>query len=290
MSDESKGAQVAGWKLVPVDPTMAMQVAGTVELHRVSEAELEATGSEIGAAYRAMLAAAPQPPEAQAEQALRWATNLARSLARKHYPEAPQFEPLPDLVGVISQIDNMTTGLVRAHPPAAPAALRALTDEQIDNLRGLDTAKRVRFYEHDFYVLSNFSAFTLYWRGTRFDTSEAAYHYEKFPHDEEVRSAIRGAPSAHEAFKIAERNKSLRRPDWDDVKVGIMLNILRAKAAQHLYVRRKLLDTGDRELVEDSWRDDFWGWGPNRDGQNMLGRLWMQVRAELRAAGDAEKG
>ncbi len=85
-----------------------------------------------------------------------------------------------------------------------------------------------------------------------------------------------------EAFKIAEEHKHLRRPDWDDVKVDIMRDILRAKAAQHEYVRRKLLATGDRELIEDSWRDDFWGWGPHRNGQNMLGRLWMEIRTELR--------
>jgi ribA/ribD-fused uncharacterized protein len=149
---------------------------------------------------------------------------------------------------------------------------------------GLDTPERVCFYEQDFYVLSNFSAFTLMWDGTRFDTSEAAYHYEKFPGNHEIGAEILYAPSAHEAFKVAERNKRLRRPDWDDVKVDIMRAILRAKAEQHEYVRRKLLATGNRELVENSWRDDFWGWGPNRDGQNMLGKLWMQVRAELRGA------
>lgn len=171
-----------------------------------------------------------------------------------------------------------------------PAA-QPLTEAPAE-LRGLDTVSRVRFYEHDFYVLSNFSAFTLVWKGIRFDTSEAAYHFEKFTDADgtlaDVRAIqynIRTAPSAHEAFKIAERNKAHRRPDWDDVKVGVMLDILRAKAAQHEYVRRKLLATGIRELVEDSWRDDFWGWGPNRDGKNMLGRLWMQVRAELRAHG-----
>lgn len=157
-----------------------------------------------------------------------------------------------------------------------------------DTLRGLDTPTRVRFYEHDFYVLSNFSAFTLNWRNWRFDTSEAAYHYEKFigggARADVIARCILCASSAHEAFKIAEYNKALRRPDWDDVKVGIMRDILRAKAAQHEYVRRKLLATGDRELVEDSWRDDFWGWGPNRDGQNMLGKLWMEVRHELREA------
>lgn len=47
------------------------------------------------------------------------------------------------------------------------------------------------------------------------------------------------------------------------------------------------LATGDRELIEDSWRDDFWGWGPNRDGKNMLGKLWMEVRAELQVKGEA---
>jgi predicted NAD-dependent protein-ADP-ribosyltransferase YbiA (DUF1768 family) len=59
-----------------------------------------------------------------------------------------------------------------------------------------------------------------------------------------------------------------------------MHKILLAKVDQHPYVRRKLLETGARILVEDSWRDDFWGWGPNKDGQNVLGRLWMEIRSE----------
>lgn len=147
----------------------------------------------------------------------------------------------------------------------------------------LDTPSYVFFYEQDFYVLSNFSAFRLLWKGYEFDTSEAAYHWEKFPLFPYVQSAIKSAPSAHEAFKIAEMKKGLRRLDWDLVKVSIMRDILRAKALQHEYVRRKLLATGDRELIEDSWRDDFWGWGPNRDGKNMLGKLWMEIRSELRA-------
>lgn len=149
----------------------------------------------------------------------------------------------------------------------------------------LDTDTQVFFYEQDFYVLSNFSAFTLMWKGIRFDTSEAAYHWEKFPDEQEVRDMIVAAPSAHEAFKLAESQKVFRRQDWDLVKVDVMREILREKARQHEYVRRKLLATGERELIEDSWRDNFWGWGPNRDGRNMLGKLWMEVRAELRAGG-----
>jgi len=146
----------------------------------------------------------------------------------------------------------------------------------------LDTDTQVFFYENDFYPLSNFSAFTLQWKGFRFDTSEAAYHWEKFPDHPGIQLEILEAPSAHEAFKLAEKHAELRRTDWDIVKLPIMANILRAKAEQHEYVRRKLLATGDRELVEDSWRDNYWGWGEDGKGRNWLGKLWMAIRKELR--------
>lgn len=128
--------------------------------------------------------------------------------------------------------------------------------------------------------------------------SEAAYHWERFAtgrslvgrEAQRIADCVRLAPSAHEAFKIAQENKHLQRADWDLVKVSRMRCILREKADQHEYVRRKLLQTGDRELIEDSWRDDFWGWGESRDGQNMLGKLWMEVRAELRAASTTKEG
>ncbi len=152
----------------------------------------------------------------------------------------------------------------------------------------IDTDHQVFFYEQDFYVLSNFSAFRVQWRGIDFDTSEHAYHWEKFRDQPPtwnsvglIAEQVRLAPSAHTAFKLAEICKPQRRPDWDDVKVEIMRGILKAKVDQHEYVRRKLLETGTRELVEDSWRDDFWGWGPNKDGKNMLGRIWMEIRDEL---------
>lgn len=158
---------------------------------------------------------------------------------------------------------------------------------------GLDTPTQVFFYEQDFYVLSNFSAFTLQWKGLRFDTAEAAYHWEKFNTGgsaREVQRKIIEADSAHHAFTIAQVNKDFQRRDWSGVKVEIMRAILRAKAEQHEYVRRKLITTGDRELIENSWRDDFWGWGPNRDGQNMLGKLWMEVREELRSQAASRLG
>jgi ribA/ribD-fused uncharacterized protein len=161
---------------------------------------------------------------------------------------------------------------------------------------GLDTNEEVFFYEQEFYCLSNFSAFRVLWRGISFDTAEHAYHYEKFCSDygEPISPSAAGmlidickARSAHDAFKIAERNADLVRPDWKRIRVDRMLGILRAKADQHEYVRRKLLETGSRSLIENSWRDDFWGWGPNKDGRNALGKLWMSVRDELIAASES---
>lgn len=150
----------------------------------------------------------------------------------------------------------------------------------------LDTDSQVFFYEQDFYVLSNFSAFGIWWREKYFATSEHAYHWEKFLNPM-VRANIISATSAHDAFKLAQAYRSEVRPDWESVKCNIMLDILRCKVIQHEYVRRKLLATGERELIEDSWRDNFWGWGDTRDGKNMLGKLWMLVRQELRSQFDA---
>ncbi len=150
---------------------------------------------------------------------------------------------------------------------------------------GLDDDRRVCFYEQDYYCLSSFSAFSILWSGKRFDTLEHLYHYLKFdPHHPEACRAIHEAPSAHAAFRLSRELQGLKRADWDGIKIGVMRRLIRTKVDQHEYVRRKLLDTGDRVLVENSWRDGFWGWGPDERGQNVLGELWMELRAELRRA------
>lgn len=150
------------------------------------------------------------------------------------------------------------------------------------------------FYERDLYPLSNFSAFKLRWKGLIFDTSEHAYHWEKFNRDDAKCKylqdfILRGTSSAHEAFKTAETNRDLRRRDWDDptsngrrVKVNVMGTILREKLRQHEYVRRKLegaLRSGV-QISERSWRDPFWGTGPDGNGEDWMGRLWAEIAEE----------
>ena len=46
-------------------------------------------------------------------QAKNYATTLAIKIHAKHYAEVKQWQPLPDMLGLLTQIDNMTCGLVR---------------------------------------------------------------------------------------------------------------------------------------------------------------------------------
>jgi len=147
-------------------------------------------------------------------------------------------------------------------------------------IHGYDTETQIFFYEHDFYVFSNFSSFMIEWKGKLYSTSEHAYHTEKFK-DEDLKKLIRNAHSAHDALKLAHENRDKYRGDWDSVKLRVMKEILQAKVDQHPYIKKKLLESGDRELIEDSWRDSYWGWGPNKDGENHLGKLWMELRNEF---------
>ena len=94
--------------------------------------------------------------------------------------------------------------------------------------------------------------------------------------------------SPYEAKKIAYQHKEKWRPDWHNIKVEIMEDLLRAKLEQHQYVKNKLLQTEDYLICEDSPVDDFWGIGKNRDGQNMMGKLWMKLREEVKQNQDKD--
>lgn len=145
---------------------------------------------------------------------------------------------------------------------------------------GFDNEKQVFFYENEYYCLSNFSSFAIEENGIVYMTSEHLYHCKKFE-DKKIQQEIIESRSAHDALIIAKKYRDVRNPDWDNIKVKIMKDILMIKLNQHRYIRKKLLDTGDREIIENSWKDDFWGWGENMDGQNVLGKLWMEIREEL---------
>lgn len=62
--------------------------------------------------------------------------SLAMALWRSHYRNtAPEFELLPDAAGVLSQIDNMVSGLRRADPVSQMTAHLAAIEEALKVMR-----------------------------------------------------------------------------------------------------------------------------------------------------------
>lgn len=142
----------------------------------------------------------------------------------------------------------------------------------------------IGFYPREFSVFDNFSSFRVLVDGVLYCTVEHAYQASKFfDTAPEIAKEITECYSAHEAQKIAYANRDKQRKDWSEVKLGIMERLLRLKLEQNPYVKRKLLQTKNYLICEDSPKDSFWGVGPDRNGRNELGKLWMKLRAELQA-------
>lgn len=81
--------------------------------------------------------------------------------------------------------------------------------------------------------------------------------------------------------KKAGRAVSLR-PDWEEIKIDVMLEVIRAKFRQGTLLAKRLEETGDRHLEEGNRHGDrVWG-TVGGVGRNLLGRILMRVRAENR--------
>lgn len=99
----------------------------------------------------------------------------------------------------------------------------------------------------------------------------------------EEQQRIIEAPTPGEAKRLG-RTVTLR-PDWDDIKLDIMLLLVRQKFYRSQIYTHALLATGDEELVEgNTWGDTYWGVCKGV-GENHLGKILMQVREELKPLG-----
>jgi type I restriction enzyme S subunit len=164
----------------------------------------------------------------------------------------------------------------------------------------MNRSNQLRTYEHSqsvvffktkeaFGGLSNMaSGFPLRVNGVRILTSEALYQACRFPHMPDVQRKIISENSPMTAKMKGKPYRSQSRADWDMVRTQIMRWCLRVKLAQNWKTFGDLLQaTGNRPIVEQSRKDDFWGAKETDDGTligiNVLGRLLMELREELRS-------
>ena len=144
--------------------------------------------------------------------------------------------------------------------------------------------------KESFGGLSNMaSGFPLRINGVRVPTSEALYQACRFPHLPDVQREIIGQHSPMTAKMKSKTHRKDSREDWDQVRTKIMRWCLRVKLAQNYdEFARLLLATKDRQIVEQSRKDDYWGakvadtTDETLIGRNILGRLLMELREEIK--------
>jgi len=143
----------------------------------------------------------------------------------------------------------------------------------------------INFYltGNEYGCFSNFAAYPIEMDGKVWPTSEHYFQAQKFAgtdHEE----AVRIAKSPMIAARMGRDRSRPLRADWDNAKDDIMRQAVRAKFSQHPEIRKSLLATGAASIVEHTANDSYWGDGGDGTGKNMLGRILVQVRDELRLA------
>lgn len=143
--------------------------------------------------------------------------------------------------------------------------------------------KTINFYRvrDEYGCFSNFSPYRIIINGKVWSTTEHYFQAQKFAGTEHE-EAVRQCKSAREAADMGRDRSLPLREDWEDVKNIIMYQAVRMKFWSHLDLRNELLKTGDAILVEHTTNDRYWGDGGDGSGKNMLGKILMLVREELR--------
>lgn len=142
----------------------------------------------------------------------------------------------------------------------------------------------INHFDKEWAFLSNFYPQEIEFEGIIYPSNEHFFQAMKTL-DINERRAIANASTPGLAKKMG-RSVSLR-PDWEDIKDDVMLEGLYRKFAND-ELAEWLLDTGDEWLEEGNfWHDNHFGVCycakcQNIKGQNVLGKLLMKVRSEIK--------
>lgn len=116
----------------------------------------------------------------------------------------------------------------------------------------------------------------------KFPTVENYYQAMKFGAEDTVRLIAGMNPYAAKKYAATYRKQFELNPKFD--RLVVMEEGLRFKFAPGTTWHKKLMDTGNEEIVEwNNWHDLYWGKDVvTKEGENHLGRILMKLRAEFR--------
>jgi len=137
----------------------------------------------------------------------------------------------------------------------------------------------IKEFQGEYRFLSNFWPCRVYYEGKKYPSVEHAYQAAKTL-DLKKRAMIRKQITPGKAKRFGKT--LVLRSDWDEKKLEIMEFMVADKFKNSRKLRKELLKTGRKELVEGNWwGDTFWGKCRGK-GENHLGKILMKVREELK--------
>ena len=167
----------------------------------------------------------------------------------------------------------------------------AIADEEIPHYKIYPKTPIVDYQSEilDFYSVkdpygefSNFALFPIFLDGKWWPSSEHYYQAQKF-FEEDLQELIRNCKTPYEAAKTARDPNMPLREDWDEVKDGVMLKVVREKFNSYQVLKDLLKSTNNSQIFEHTKNDCYWADCGDRTGKNRLGHILEAVRAEISA-------
>lgn len=134
----------------------------------------------------------------------------------------------------------------------------------------------IKEFRGEYYFLSNFYNAEIIYENICYQNNEAAFQAMKCPERANEFRYLSGAEAKRLGRKVPLRS------NWETIKDRVIYEICLAKFTQHSNLKKLLLETGERQLIEgNAWNDTYWG-VCNGYGKNKLGKILMDVRNVLR--------
>lgn len=137
---------------------------------------------------------------------------------------------------------------------------------------------------HFALYLSPFTSHAIEIEGVVYPTVEHAYHSSRYQ-EQAIKDEILAARSPAAVHAISQHYKSGQIADFPERRFAVMKDLCRIKLEQHPEVRDFLMNS-EGEIVKRIFAgppgDGIWDDGGNGGGQNMSGKIWMELRDELK--------
>lgn len=156
-------------------------------------------------------------------------------------------------------------------------------------------SKRVAFFGTD-APLSNFHPATFTEGGISYSSTEQYYQVKKAEHflDDQRAAKMMRMTNPVDIMRLGKNVNNYKEDEWEPVCRDVMMRGNLAKYTQNPCLRSFLLATGDKELLESSRHDLYWGTGVGLNskyalttnefrGKNHMGRLLSSVREHMEA-------